>query len=145
MLTHHGCLIDAFLLASPLFDIAISNTSRGTMHHTRFYSMAAEHTDTLGNRRPGMVVDQCMTGMYYFHFFLQAHGGLHRTTHLTHLVFISLFLLHTVQHYVDSLTLTVNLLHVMVYLSTIPFSLMCLTLHMMLSALCCHCTSLKLI
>ncbi|KAI5116017.1 hypothetical protein M0805_004388 [Coniferiporia weirii] len=56
----------------------------GKRHHTRFYPMDPSNADQLGNPRPGTVVDQGVTGVYAFDFFLQAHGGLQGTTRPTH-------------------------------------------------------------
>lgn len=56
----------------------------GKRHHTRFYPMAEQNADQLGNPRPGTVVDQGVTSVYNFDFFLQAHGGLQGTTRPTH-------------------------------------------------------------
>ena len=56
----------------------------GKRHHTRFYPTHASHADSLGNPLPGTVVDQGVTDIYCFDFFLQAHGGLQGTTRPTH-------------------------------------------------------------
>lgn len=56
----------------------------GKRHHTRFYPIETGDADQLGNPRPGTVVDQGVTGVYSFDFFLQAHGGLQGTTRPTH-------------------------------------------------------------
>ncbi|THH09696.1 hypothetical protein EW145_g1836 [Phellinidium pouzarii] len=56
----------------------------GKRHHTRFYPTDAGNADQLGNPRPGTVVDQGVTGVFAFDFFLQAHGGLQGTTRPTH-------------------------------------------------------------
>src|SRR4051812_28166459 len=56
----------------------------GKRHHTRFYPTDAQGADHLGNPRPGTVVDQGVTAVYAFDFFLQAHGGLQGTTRPTH-------------------------------------------------------------
>jgi len=56
----------------------------GKRHHTRFYPTDAANADGLGNPRPGTVVDQGVTAVYNFDFFLQAHGGLQGTTRPTH-------------------------------------------------------------
>lgn len=56
----------------------------GKRHHTRFYPTETSDADQLGNPRPGTVVDQGVTGVYAFDFFLQAHGGLQGTTRPTH-------------------------------------------------------------
>ncbi|KAL5520600.1 hypothetical protein ACEPAF_2601 [Sanghuangporus sanghuang] len=64
----------------PLLSIVIC----GKRHHTRFYPTEAGHADQLGNPRPGTVVDQGITNVFAFDFFLQAHGGLQGTTRPTH-------------------------------------------------------------
>lgn len=57
----------------------------GKRHNTRFYPVERSAADpNLGNPRPGTVVDQGVTGVYSFDFFLQAHGGLQGTTRPTH-------------------------------------------------------------
>jgi len=56
----------------------------GKRHHTRFYPMEEKNGDNNGNPRPGTVVDQGVTAVYHFDFFLQAHGGLQGTTRPTH-------------------------------------------------------------
>ena len=56
----------------------------GKRHHTRFYPTEAASGDSLGNPKPGTVVDQGVTAIYEFDFFLQAHGGLQGTTRPTH-------------------------------------------------------------
>ena len=56
----------------------------GKRHHTRFYPMTPEGADSLGNPRPGTVVDRGVTSIYLYDFFLQAHGGLQGTTRPTH-------------------------------------------------------------
>ncbi|EPQ51876.1 argonaute-like protein [Gloeophyllum trabeum ATCC 11539] len=56
----------------------------GKRHHTRFYPTEAENADDKGNPVPGTVVDQGVTAVYDFDFFLQAHGGLQGTTRPTH-------------------------------------------------------------
>jgi hypothetical protein len=64
----------------PLLSIVIC----GKRHHTRFYPTDPSAADQLGNPRPGTVVDQGVTAVYAFDFFLQAHGGLQGTTRPTH-------------------------------------------------------------
>ena len=56
----------------------------GKRHHTRFYPTDQSAADRLGNPKPGTVVDQGVTSVYAFDFFLQAHGGLQGTTRPTH-------------------------------------------------------------
>lgn len=56
----------------------------GKRHHTRFYPIEQAGADHLGNPKPGTVVDQGVTSVYAFDFFLQAHGGLQGTTRPTH-------------------------------------------------------------
>ncbi|KZT22267.1 argonaute-like protein [Neolentinus lepideus HHB14362 ss-1] len=56
----------------------------GKRHHTRFYPTEEGNADDKGNPRPGTVVDQGVTAVYDFDFFLQAHGGLQGTTRPTH-------------------------------------------------------------
>ncbi|KDQ50202.1 hypothetical protein JAAARDRAFT_63333 [Jaapia argillacea MUCL 33604] len=56
----------------------------GKRHHTRFYPTEAGNADRDGNPLPGTVVDQGVTAVYDFDFFLQAHGGLQGTTRPTH-------------------------------------------------------------
>lgn len=43
----------------------------GKRHHTRFYPTEAANADSNGNPRPGTVVDQGVTSIYNFDFFLQ--------------------------------------------------------------------------
>ena len=47
----------------------------GKRHNTRFFPIIADAADNLGNPKPGTVVDQGVTAVYAFDFFLQAHGG----------------------------------------------------------------------
>lgn len=63
---------------------ALSIVVCGKRHHTRFYPTEAAGADHLGNPRPGTVVDQGVTSIYNFDFYLQAHGGLQGTTRPTH-------------------------------------------------------------
>ena len=63
---------------------ALSIVICGKRHHTRFFPTQEGHADNLGNPKPGTVVDQGITNVYAFDFFLQAHGGLQGTTKPTH-------------------------------------------------------------
>ncbi|KIK64934.1 hypothetical protein GYMLUDRAFT_39338 [Collybiopsis luxurians FD-317 M1] len=56
----------------------------GKRHHTRFYPLEESNADNNGNPKAGTVVDQGVTAVYNFDFFLQAHGGLQGTTRPTH-------------------------------------------------------------
>ncbi|KAJ3715716.1 argonaute-like protein [Lentinula raphanica] len=56
----------------------------GKRHHTRFYPLDEGNADQNGNPRPGTVVDQGVTSVYHFDFFLQAHGALQGTARPTH-------------------------------------------------------------
>ncbi|KAJ4481136.1 argonaute-like protein [Lentinula aciculospora] len=56
----------------------------GKRHHTRFYPMDEKNADNNGNPKPGTVVDQGVTAVYNFDFFLQAHGSLQGTARPTH-------------------------------------------------------------
>ncbi|KAF5392022.1 hypothetical protein D9757_003266 [Collybiopsis confluens] len=56
----------------------------GKRHHTRFYPMDERNADNNGNPKAGTVVDQGVTAVYHYDFFLQAHGGLQGTTRPTH-------------------------------------------------------------
>ena len=56
----------------------------GKRHNTLFFPIIADAADNLGNPKPGTVVDQGVTAVYAFDFFLQAHGGLQGTTRPTH-------------------------------------------------------------
>lgn len=61
----------------------------GKRHNTRFYPVEKSAADpNLGNPKPGTVVDQGVTGVYSFDFFLQAHGGLQGTTRPTHYLIV---------------------------------------------------------
>ncbi|KAJ3789398.1 argonaute-like protein [Lentinula aff. detonsa] len=56
----------------------------GKRHHTRFFPIDERNADQNGNPRPGTVVDQGVTAVYNFDFFLQAHGSLQGTARPTH-------------------------------------------------------------
>ncbi|KLO12386.1 Piwi-domain-containing protein [Schizopora paradoxa] len=53
-------------------------------HNTRFYPIRTEDADRTGNTKAGTVVDQGVTGIYDFDYYLQAHAGLQGTVHPTH-------------------------------------------------------------
>ncbi|EIW78043.1 Piwi-domain-containing protein [Coniophora puteana RWD-64-598 SS2] len=56
----------------------------GKRHHARFYPTDSRHADKNGNTQPGTIVDQGVTTVYDFDFYLQAHAGLQGTVKPTH-------------------------------------------------------------
>ena len=56
----------------------------GKRHHTRFYPTSGEHADNTGNTRAGTVVDQGVTGVYDFDYYLQAHAAIQGTVRPAH-------------------------------------------------------------
>ena len=64
----------------PKLSIAIC----GKRHHTRFYPTRVEDADRGSNTKAGTVVDQGVTSVYDFDFYLQAHAGLQGTVRATH-------------------------------------------------------------
>lgn len=56
----------------------------GKRHHTRFYPTKPEEADRTSNTKAGTVVDQGVTAVYDFDFYLQAHAGLQGTVRATH-------------------------------------------------------------
>lgn len=65
---------------NPKLTIAIC----GKRHHTRFYPIKPENADRTSNTVAGTVVDQGVTAVYDFDFYLQAHAGLQGTVRATH-------------------------------------------------------------
>ena len=65
---------------NPKLTIAIC----GKRHHTRFYPTSKDNADRTSNTRAGTVVDQGVTAVYDFDYYLQAHAGLQGTTRPTH-------------------------------------------------------------
>ncbi|KAH7884145.1 Piwi domain-containing protein [Phlebopus sp. FC_14] len=64
----------------PTLSIAIC----GKRHHARFWPDRTEYADRNGNTRPGTVVDQGITSVFDFDFYLQAHAGLQGHVKATH-------------------------------------------------------------
>ncbi|THH04985.1 hypothetical protein EW145_g5129 [Phellinidium pouzarii] len=56
----------------------------GKRHHARFYPTKPEQADKTSNTKAGTVVDQGITAVYDFDFYLQAHAGLQGTVRATH-------------------------------------------------------------
>ncbi|KAI5118505.1 hypothetical protein M0805_004005 [Coniferiporia weirii] len=56
----------------------------GKRHHARFYPTKPEQADKTSNTKAGTVVDQGVTSVYDFDFYLQAHAGLQGTVRATH-------------------------------------------------------------
>ncbi|KAH7919917.1 Piwi-domain-containing protein [Leucogyrophana mollusca] len=56
----------------------------GKRHHARFFPTDSANADRNGNTRPGTIVDQGVTSVYDFDFYLQAHAGLQGTVKPTH-------------------------------------------------------------
>jgi eukaryotic translation initiation factor 2C len=57
----------------------------GKRHHTRFYPTDDNAADgKTGNPTPGTVVDRCVTAVYDFDFYLQAHAGIKGTARPAH-------------------------------------------------------------
>ncbi|KAH8104896.1 Piwi domain-containing protein [Phellopilus nigrolimitatus] len=65
---------------TPKLTIAIC----GKRHHTRFYPTKPEQADKTSNTKAGTLVDQGVTAVYNFDFYLQAHAGLQGTVRPTH-------------------------------------------------------------
>ena len=70
----------SFKSYKPKLTIAIC----GKRHHTRFYPTRPEDADKTSNTKAGTVVDQSVTAVYDFDFYLQAHAGLQGTVRATH-------------------------------------------------------------
>ncbi|KAH7885084.1 Piwi domain-containing protein [Phlebopus sp. FC_14] len=64
----------------PTLSIAICDKR----HHARFLSDRTEFANHKRNTRPGTVVDQGITSVFDFDFYLQAHGGLQGHVKATH-------------------------------------------------------------
>ena len=56
----------------------------GKRHHARFYPTRTQDADRTSNTKAGTVVDQGVTAVYDFDFYLQAHAGLQGTVRATH-------------------------------------------------------------
>lgn len=56
----------------------------GKRHHTRFYPTSSDQADRTSNTKAGTVVDQGVTSVYDFDYYLQAHAGLQGTVRPTH-------------------------------------------------------------
>ncbi|KAF8341583.1 Piwi domain-containing protein [Cantharellus anzutake] len=85
---------DAFRRVTPqgqVYKPKLTIAVAGKRHHTRFYPVDEAGTDQRNNSNPkaGTVVDQGVTGVYTFDFFLQSHAGIKgqaRPTHYTVLI-----------------------------------------------------------
>ncbi|KAJ3894462.1 argonaute-like protein [Lentinula edodes] len=73
-----------FSKANAQYNPKLSIVICGKRHHTRFYPTDERNADNNGNPKPGTVVDQGVTAVYNFDFFLQAHGSLQGTARPTH-------------------------------------------------------------
>ncbi|KAK0467814.1 argonaute-like protein [Desarmillaria tabescens] len=60
----------------------------GKRHNAQFYPTDRTNADKKGNTKPGTVVDQGITGVFDYDFYLQAHAGLQGTVKPTHYVVI---------------------------------------------------------
>ena len=69
---------------SPKLTIAIC----GNRHHTRFYPTEIEDADKTSNTTVGTVVDQGVTAVYDFDFYLQAHAATQGTVRATQYIVI---------------------------------------------------------
>lgn len=76
--------IKAAFQAFQSYNPKLSVTICGKRHHTRFYPTRPEHADKTSNTKAGTVVDQGVTAVYDFNFYLQAHAGLQGTVRSTH-------------------------------------------------------------
>ena len=56
----------------------------GKRHHTRFFPTSEANADKTSNTKAGTVVDNGVTSVYDFDFYLQAHAGLQGTVRATH-------------------------------------------------------------
>lgn len=56
----------------------------GKRHHARFYPTRTQDADRTSNTKAGTIVDQGVTSVYDFDFYLQAHAGLQGTVRATH-------------------------------------------------------------
>lgn len=74
--------------AGPTYRPQISIVICGKRHHARFPATNAGDTDRSGNTVPGTIVDQGVTNIFTFDFYLQAHAGLQGTVRPTHYVVI---------------------------------------------------------
>ncbi|KAH8109520.1 Piwi-domain-containing protein [Phellopilus nigrolimitatus] len=84
VLTHELPAIKAAFLSfkgkSPKLTIAVC----GKRHRTRFYPTRSEQADKSSNTKAGTLVDQGITAVYDFDFYLQAHAGQQGTVRATH-------------------------------------------------------------